>query len=78
MNLVDRFEIEVVDGEEDDVLIDFKQYLTRITNEMSDSIVEKMKDYNALKSRLEDLLVRYTGKIRHERKICFRFYFTWR
>ena len=39
--LVDRFEIEVVEGQEDDALIDFKQYLTRVTNEMSERIVEK-------------------------------------
>lgn len=60
--LVDRFEIEVVEGQEDDALIDFKQYLTRVTNEMSERIVEKMKDYRTLKTRLEDLLVRHTGK----------------
>lgn len=62
LSLVDRFEIQVVEGQEDDALIEFKQYLTRITNEMSEKIVEKMKDYRTLKTRLEDLLVRHTGK----------------
>lgn len=62
LTLVDRFEIEIVEGEEDDAVIDFKQYLNRITNDMSEAIVEKMKEYDSLKNSLENLLVRHIGK----------------
>ena len=68
-DIVDRFDIDIKKDEPDTIMDDFERYLQTITEKLSSSIVEKMKEKGRLGRQLQDFILENTKKTRKERFI---------